>query len=91
MIATNVSIRPSRLSERAKSKTLPSELINPPSNATATFFRQILGKENVRSVSSSVAGMADSVRTSRLTSITNLYAILDVCTMPGSESLPRDE
>ena len=42
----------------AKSKTPPSELIRPPSNAAVTFFWQMLGRENGRSVSSSVvAGM----------------------------------
>jgi hypothetical protein len=34
-----------------------------------------------------VAGMADSVRTLRLASTTNLYAIPDVCTMSVRESL----
>jgi len=34
-----------------------------------------------------VAGMSDSVRTLRVASTTNLYAIPDVCTMPVSESL----
>ena len=87
MIAANVSIRPSFLSAPAKSKTPPSELIRPPSNAAVTFLRQILGRENGRSVSSSVAGMADSVQTLREASATNLYAIPDVCTMPVSESL----
>src|SRR5271169_2730950 len=72
-------------------KTPPSELIRPPSNAAVTFFWQMLGKENARSVSSSLAGMADSVRTLRLASVPNLYAIPEVCTMPVSESLPCGE
>ena len=87
MIAANVSIRPSRLSAPAKSKTPPSELIRPPSNAAVIFFWQILGKANGRRVSSSVAGMADSVLASRVASTTNLYAIPGGCTMPVSESL----
>ena len=75
------------LSAPAKSKTPPSELIRPPSNAAVTFFWQMLGRENGRSVSSSVAGMADSVQTLRVASITNLYAIPDVYAMPVSRSL----
>ena len=51
------------------------------------FFLQRLGKENGRSVSSSVAGMADSVLASRVASVPNLYAISDGCTMLASESL----
>ena len=47
----------------------------------------MLGKENGRSVSFSVAGMANSVLASRMASSTNLYAISEVCTMPVSESL----
>jgi hypothetical protein len=87
MIAANLSIRPSLLSAAAKSRTPPSELIKPPSNAAVIFFVQRLGKENGRSVSLSVAGMADSVLASRVASTTNLYAISEVCTMPVSESL----
>jgi hypothetical protein len=34
-----------------------------------------------------VAGMADSVRALRVASTPNLYAFLDSCTMPVSESL----
>jgi hypothetical protein len=41
MIAANVSIRPSLLSAPARSKTPPSELIRPPSNAAVIFFWQI--------------------------------------------------
>ena len=57
MIAANLSISPSCLSAPAKSKTPPSELIRPPSNAAVTFFLQMLGKENGTSLSLSVAGM----------------------------------
>jgi hypothetical protein len=51
----------------------------------------MLGKEKGKSVSPSVAGMAHSVRTLRLASTTNLYAVPDVCTMLVSESLPCGE
>ena len=50
----------------------------PPSNAAVIFLRRILGSENGRRVSSAVAGMADSVRASRVASAPNLYAIPDV-------------
>ena len=42
-----------------------------PSNAAVTFFLQMFGKENGSRVSSSVAGMADSVRSWRVASTTN--------------------
>src|SRR5271165_4683094 len=50
------------LSAPASRITPPSELIVPPSNAAVIFLPQRLGNENGRSVSSSLAGMADSVR-----------------------------
>ena len=79
--------QPGCLSAPAKSKTPPSELIRPPSNAAVTLFLQMLGKEKGRSLSLLVAGMADPVLASRVASTTNLYAILAVCTTPISESL----
>jgi len=56
MIAASMSIRPSRLSAPASSRTPPSELIRPPSKAAVTFFRQILGSENGRNGSSAMTG-----------------------------------
>jgi hypothetical protein len=51
------------------------------------FFLPILGSANGKRVSSASVGMADSVRAARVASAPNLYAILDTCTMPASESL----
>jgi hypothetical protein len=52
-----------------------------------TFFLQILGRKNGRSVSSAAVVMADSVRVPELVSALNLYAIPDSYTMLTSESL----
>jgi hypothetical protein len=51
------------------------------------FFLPILGSENGKRVSSASAGMADSVRASRVASAPNLYVTPGVCTMPASGSL----
>jgi hypothetical protein len=72
MIAAIVSTKPHRLSAPASSSTPPSELIRPPSKAAVTFFLPMLGSENGRRVSSSLAGMADSVRVLGLASAPNL-------------------
>jgi hypothetical protein len=52
----------------------------------ATFW-QILGDENGSRVLPEAAGMADSVRASKVASAPNLYVILEGYTMPISESL----
>src|SRR5271165_4123812 len=73
------------------SRMPPSELISPPSKAAVTFFRRTLGSENGRSVSSSLAGMAASVRVQELALAPDFWAIPDGCTTPASESLPGDK
>lgn len=53
-------------------KTPASELAWPPSNAAVTFFLQMFGSEKGSSVSSKVAGTADSARGLRRASTLNL-------------------
>jgi hypothetical protein len=73
--------------EQAKPLVAPASCRTPPSNAAVTFFRQTLGSENGRRLSSATVGMANSVQASGVASVTNLYAISGVCTMPFCESL----
>jgi hypothetical protein len=59
--AASLSAIPSRPAACAKSRTPPSELIRPPSNAAVTFLRLKAGKEKGKRLSSSMAGVAQSL------------------------------